>query len=194
MSNIRGLRPSPALVVAIVALCVAFTGTATAALVMTGKDIKDRTVTGKDIKNRTLGTKKLTKRAVASLTGQRGPAGPGPAGPVGAHGPQGPQGPQGPEGPKGPKGDKGDPGDANVTVRVGSVGSFVGPGGISVAYATCQSGARLVSGGATTEVAGGGKPTLVGMGPSGPSWQVAFRNDGASGSVGAQAKALCASP
>lgn len=38
-----------------------------------GQDIKDRAVTGKDIKKRTLGTKKLTKSAVASLTGERGP-------------------------------------------------------------------------------------------------------------------------
>ena len=67
MSSIKKIRPSPALLVAIVALSVAFSGTATAALVMTGKNIKDGTITGKDVKNRTLGTNKLSKRAVSSL-------------------------------------------------------------------------------------------------------------------------------
>jgi hypothetical protein len=93
MRSILKRRPSPALVVAIVSLLVALSGTASAALVMTGKQIKDGTVTGKDVKNRTLGTKKLTKKAVTSLKGQRGPA--GPQGPAGQQGPKGDPGPQG---------------------------------------------------------------------------------------------------
>jgi hypothetical protein len=91
MSSIMKRRPSPALVVAIVALFVAFSGTATAALVMTGKNIKDGTITGKDVKNRTLGAKKLSKKTVRSLKGQRGPA--GPQGVAGLQGPAGPAGP-----------------------------------------------------------------------------------------------------
>jgi hypothetical protein len=88
--------------VALVALFVAFSGTATAALVMTGKNIKDGTITGQDVKNRTLGTKKLSKKAVTSLRGQRGVTGPqGPAGPQGAAGPQGSNGDPGPKGPPG---------------------------------------------------------------------------------------------
>jgi len=87
-------RPSAALVVALVALFVALSGTATAALVMTGKNIKDGTVTGKDLKNRTLGAKKLSRKAIASLQGQAGPAGPqGPQGVPGAEGAAGPAGP-----------------------------------------------------------------------------------------------------
>jgi hypothetical protein len=96
MRGIVKRRPSPALVVAIVALFVAFSGTATAALVMTGKQIKDGTITGKDLKHRTLGTNKLSKKAVSSLKGQ-----PGPAGPQGAAGPQGPKGDPGSQGPPG---------------------------------------------------------------------------------------------
>jgi hypothetical protein len=100
MSSIMKGRPSPALVVAIVALFVAFSGTATAALVMTGKNIKNGTITGKDVKNRTLDTKKLSIKAVTSLSGQHGPAGPqGPKGDTGATGPRGQKGDTGPRGP-----------------------------------------------------------------------------------------------
>jgi Collagen triple helix repeat (20 copies) len=108
MRGIVKRRPSPALVVAIIALFVAFSGTATAALVMTGKQIKDGTITSKDLRNGTLGTNKLSKRAVSSLKGQRGPAGP-----AGPQGPTGQQGPQGPQGPAGPSGDTGEIGPSN---------------------------------------------------------------------------------
>jgi len=84
MSKIMKRRPSPAIVVAIVALFVAFSGTATAALVTTGKDIKNGTITGKDVKNRTLGTRELSKKAISSLKRQAQPnAGQGQAGPAG---------------------------------------------------------------------------------------------------------------
>jgi hypothetical protein len=46
MRSIIRRWPSPGLVVAIVALFVAFGSTATAALVMTGASIKDGTITG----------------------------------------------------------------------------------------------------------------------------------------------------
>src|SRR5262245_47909075 len=63
MRRIIHRRPTPALVVALVALMLALSGSATAALVMTGSSIKDGTITGKDLANRTLGSKKLSKRA-----------------------------------------------------------------------------------------------------------------------------------
>jgi hypothetical protein len=97
MSSIIRRWPSPGLVVAIVALFVAFSGTATAALVMTSANIKNGTITGRDLKDRTLGTNKLSEKAVSSLKGQRGPAGPaGPAGPKGDKGDTGAQGTPGP--------------------------------------------------------------------------------------------------
>ena len=87
-------RPSAALVVAIVALSVALSGTATAALVMTGNNIRNGTITGKDLDDRTLAKKKLTKQAIRSLKGQTGPVGPqGSQGVQGAPGPAGPVGP-----------------------------------------------------------------------------------------------------
>jgi hypothetical protein len=120
MSSIMKRRPSPALVAAIVALFVAFNGTATAALVLTGKNIKDGTITAKDVKNRTLGTNKLNDKAISSLKGRPGSAGPqGPAGPQGAPGPQGPTGDPGAQG---PKGDPGPQGPSGVVMGANGVG------------------------------------------------------------------------
>jgi hypothetical protein len=148
MRSIVKRRPSPALVVALVALFVAFSGTATAALVMTGKNIKDGTITGKDVQNRTLGTNKLSKKAVASLIGQRGPAGPaGPQGPKGEAGVQGVQGPKGDTGPAGPQGPKGDTGVAHITTRIAGI-NLDGPMGESKGGAAmCQAGESVVGGG-----------------------------------------------
>jgi hypothetical protein len=50
----RRFLPSPAMVVAVVALVVSLTGSAYAAFVITGKNIKNGTVTGRDIRNRSL--------------------------------------------------------------------------------------------------------------------------------------------
>jgi hypothetical protein len=87
-------RPSPGTVIACVALFVACTGSATAATLITGGQIKNNSVTTKDVKNKSL-------RAGDFRPGDllRGPAGaPGAAGPQGVQGPPGQQGPQGPQG------------------------------------------------------------------------------------------------
>jgi Collagen triple helix repeat (20 copies) len=144
MRSILKRRPSPALVVAIVSVLVALSGTASAALVMTGKQIKDGTVTGKDVKNRSLGTKKLSNKALASLQGQRGPA--GPQGPKGEPGVQGLQGPKGDTGPAGPKGDTG---LAQVTTRTAGI-AFTANGSMGEykdGAAMCQAGETVVAGG-----------------------------------------------
>ena len=74
------------MIVAMLALFVALTGTAVAAtsgLIITGKQIRNSSITGLDVKNKSL-TPKDFKGSV------RGPA--GPQGPAGRQGPQGPQG------------------------------------------------------------------------------------------------------
>jgi Collagen triple helix repeat (20 copies) len=150
MRGIVKRAPSPAMVVAIVALLAALSGSATAAFVMTGKQIKDGTVTGKDVKNRTLGTKKLSKKAVSSLKGQRGPAGPqGPQGPAGPQGAAGPQGPTGDTGAAGPLGPKGDTGVAQITTRTAGIAFTVngGTGEHKEQAAMCQAGETVVGGG-----------------------------------------------
>ena len=50
----RRFLPSPAMVVAVVALIVSLSGSAYAAFVITGKNIKNGTVTGRDIRNHSL--------------------------------------------------------------------------------------------------------------------------------------------
>lgn len=69
------------------------TGTATAAKMVTGKEIANGTVTGADVKKGTLKVKHLTAGAQDSLKGAMGAMGPaGPAGPAGAAGPAGKDG------------------------------------------------------------------------------------------------------
>jgi len=113
-SILRRLSRRHGTAVAYLALFAALGGSAYAAVIVTGKNIKDGTVTGRDVKNRSLGTSELSPTALSSLAGGRGPAGPqgpqgdrgerGPAGPTGDTGSPGPQGPQGPAGPRGPSG------------------------------------------------------------------------------------------
>src|SRR3954452_25284200 len=84
---IRTITPSGSMVVAVVALLVALSGSAVAASLITGKQIKDGTIQTKD----------LAKTARASLKGKAGPAGPaGLAGPIGPAGPKGDTGAAGP--------------------------------------------------------------------------------------------------
>ena len=71
-------------------------GSATAAKMITGKDIADRTVKGVDIAKGTLKATHLTDGAKAELAGPTGPQGlAGPAGPAGPEGPAGPAGQDG---------------------------------------------------------------------------------------------------
>src|SRR3954452_12404146 len=78
-------------VAATLAVFLALTGGATAAALITGKDVKDGSLTGADVKNHSLLRKDFK-------SGQL---------PAGARGPQGVAGPTGPIGPQGPKGDSG---------------------------------------------------------------------------------------
>jgi hypothetical protein len=61
-------RPSPAMVVALLALFVALDGPATAARLIDGKSIRRNSITTGQIRNRTLGTQDLSAKAVKSLT------------------------------------------------------------------------------------------------------------------------------
>jgi len=102
-------RPSPSMIVSVVALIVALGGTSYAALslpknsvgtkqlkknAVTGAKVKNSSLTGSDIKNHSLTGSDLAKGAI----------------------PAGPQGPAGPAGPKGDTGAKGDTGDTPTKV------------------------------------------------------------------------------
>ena len=93
----RRLRVSPALIVAMLALFVALTGTAVSASgLITGKQIKNSSITGLDVKNKSL-TPKDFKGSV--------------------------RGPRGLTGPKGDKGDKGDTGAPGAPGAAGAAGT-----------------------------------------------------------------------
>jgi hypothetical protein len=61
---LRRLVPSPSMFVALVALFVALGGTAAAAIVITGHNIKNGTVTGGDIKNNSLASKDIKHNSI----------------------------------------------------------------------------------------------------------------------------------
>jgi hypothetical protein len=102
-------RPSPALIVAVVALVAALTGTATAASVLITKSsqIKNGVITGKKLKKGTITADRLARNV--SVRGAQGPQGA-----AGAQGVPGVQGPKGDTGALGPKGDAGAPGTARA--------------------------------------------------------------------------------
>lgn len=83
-------------------LVFALAGTAGAARLITGKQVKNNSLTGKDIKNRSLKAADLSAKAKAALQGD-----PGPKGDAGA---------------AGAKGDKGDTGAAGPTAPAGFLG------------------------------------------------------------------------
>jgi hypothetical protein len=67
MSHRLRRRPSPAMVVALLALFVALDGPATAARLIDGKSIRQNSITSSRIRNRTLGTQDLSRRALTTL-------------------------------------------------------------------------------------------------------------------------------
>ena len=119
-------RPSPAMVVACLALLVALGGTGMAAATQLARNsvgtpqLKDGAVSNAKIKNNAVNSAKVAARSLL-----RSDFAPGqlPAGPVGPQGPAGPAGPAGAAGPAGPAGVIG-----AITVRTQSV-SIVGTAG-----------------------------------------------------------------
>ena len=111
MSRLLHRRPSPALVVATIALVVACAGTATAAgvLIKRSSQVARGAINSGDLANdRAVNLQDLTPAARLALledTGATGPQGErGPQGPAGARGEQGPRGEDGPRGPAGADG------------------------------------------------------------------------------------------
>jgi hypothetical protein len=102
-------RPSPALVLAFVALFVALGGTGYAALTLPknsvgSKQIKRGAVKTLEIANNAVTGAKVRQRSLTASDFQASSLPTGPRGPAGATGPTGPAGPIGPGGPAGPAG------------------------------------------------------------------------------------------
>lgn len=146
------IRPT-SMLVALFAVVLACAGTATAAKLLTGKDIKNSSLTGadvknssltgKDIKNGSLGAAELSPAAITALKGAAGPS--GATGATGAKGDKGDTGDKGDKGDTGAKGDKGDTGAK-------------GDRGPSTAYGAHVPGSVAVAGEAADEVIGGSVP------------------------------------
>ena len=109
-------------VMASIAVFLALGGTATAALVITSKNVKNNSLTSADIKNRSLLSQDFKPgQLVAGAPGPQGPQGPkGDAGAPGAKGDAGAPGAKGDPCPstdpacRGPQGEQGDPGPSNL--------------------------------------------------------------------------------
>lgn len=86
----KARRPSPAMVVALIALFVSIGGTSYATLTITGRNVKNGSLTGLDIKNNSLTTSDVKNLSLLARDFKPGqlPAGPrgitGPAGQAGA--------------------------------------------------------------------------------------------------------------
>ena len=175
-------RPSSGLVVGIIALIVAASGSAVAASLITSAQIKDGTIQLRDI----------NKKARTALKGQTGPAGA-----IGATGLQGKPGAAGANGAQGNPGAAGANGATNVVVRQGTLIS-VANGATGLVTASCNAGERATGGG--NSISGGAgwqviesfpTPGTAGSTPTG--WRVdATNNTGATNNL--VAIVVCASP
>jgi hypothetical protein len=135
-------RPSPAFVLALIALIVALSGTGYAATKITSKDVKNNSLTGADIKNNslrgadirngTVGPADLQRRLRNQLRVGGASGAPGPQGAPGAPGATGPQGPAGPQGPQGPAGLSGALSVVEGPSKDVAAGMTIGPYGCAV--------------------------------------------------------------
>ena len=167
MRSLTSRRPSPALVVSIVALSVALGGTSYAAVVLPAnsvgaRQLKRDAVTAAKVKDGSLlradfGAGQIPAGATGPAgaagakgdTGAAGATGPkGDAGAAGATGPKGDAGAAGAPGLKGDKGDKGDPGTSgnNVVVRE-SASTPVAVSAIVSVTVLCLASERATGGG-----------------------------------------------
>jgi hypothetical protein len=109
---------TPSMVVALVALLVSLSGSAVAAGLITGKQIKDGSI----------GTRDISKNARASFKGPAGPAGAqGAKGDPGQQGEKGAKGDAGLNGTNGTNGADGAPGTARAYARVSAAGVLIAP-------------------------------------------------------------------
>jgi hypothetical protein len=158
-------RPSPAMIVACIALLVALSGTGIAAATQVARNsvgtpqLRDGAVTNPKIRNNAVNSAKVAARSLL-----RSDFAPGqlPAGPTGPQGPAGPAGPAGAAGAAGPAGVIG-----AITVRTSSA---LVPGGIAEnsAYnsvrvtSLCSGNERAISGGTSWSDDAAGRELVTG--------------------------------
>jgi hypothetical protein len=159
--------------IAVVAVLLIGTGTAGAARLLTGKDIKNNSLTGLDIKNGSVGPSDMSDAAMSVLMGDSGPAGA-----AGAAGPPGPTG------------------VANITGVSAREVLCSGETNCSIAIvrAMCPPGTRPVSGGGASVSRGGMWITSAVTDSSGATgWATGGDNYGSAAEGYVEAYAYCSS-
>ncbi|GAA2115748.1 hypothetical protein [Nocardioides bigeumensis] len=139
------------------AMLVSSAATATAAALITGKDVKDGSLTGKDVRDGRLSGADVKDESLTPSDVAGGALGPtGPAGPAGARGPTGPAGPAGLTGPKGNTGPQGFTGPPGTTGASGLeyvvVGQSIGAVSTEFWQADCPAGKEALGGGVSSSV------------------------------------------
>ena len=202
----RWPHPSPALVVASIALAVSIGGTSYAVtalpLASVGTaELKDGSVTSGKIKDGSLSAEDFAfdelpvgETGLPGADGAAGPQGPpgpaGPAGPAGARGAQGPSGPQGPEGP---------PGQGGATVTsVRSASGTIASGETQSLVALCDEGEHATGGSVTVTAGSVAAFVLQGQGPQpdtdgvSPNSWAASASNGDKKSISWAVRVICA--
>jgi len=189
-------RPSPAMMVAVLALFVALTGSGTAAtLIATHRDAGSTRATYRVAMTKALhGTQALpqARAAIQRVLAHAAKATPGPRGPRGFRGPRGRTGPQGPRGPAGPAGPTG---IATITAVDGPTVAQCASGGgacqVAQSDAVCPAGLRVVGGGFASATID--NITLFAASTSSTTYSVVAENLYTAGNS-IKAQALCAGP
>jgi hypothetical protein len=133
-------RPSPAMVVACLALIVALGGTSVAAVTALPRNsvgtpqLRAQAVTGAKVKNATLATADVKDGTLTAADFLAGQVPSGPTGPQGTTGPQGATGPQGSPGPQGEPGPKCDPGSPGVVSGTSAIFGGATPSGTTAFF------------------------------------------------------------
>jgi hypothetical protein len=135
-------------VTSLLALVVALSGTATAAVLITGRDVKDGSLTGRDIHNGSIGGVDVRDRSLLATDFKLGQL------PAGPRGPSGPKGDNGLPGPQGNAGSPGAAGATNVVIRIGAASAAPNGTGAYFSSAACLPGERATGGGYTLTGAG----------------------------------------
>jgi hypothetical protein len=166
----RWRPPSPALLVACVALVVALGGVSYAAAVLPNNSVgtaqlKKNAVTGPKLKTNAVTGAKVKDGTMMAADFKAGQL------------PAGPQGPKGDPGSQGPKGDQGDPGTPGISgyQLVSGADVTVPAGQFGLAYVDCPAGKKVIGGGGGSE----GNAPITLLGPYvNHQWAVGVRNDG----------------
>ena len=198
----RRFRPSKlvAIVVALLALTVAISSTATAAFMVGSNQIKNNAVKAKHIKKSAVKPRHIKKNAVRPRHIKKNAIKPGHLSPgaladlKGEKGEQGEKGDRGPtgfglRGPQGEKGEKGDPGLSNRTLEKHRF--TIAAGDTEVVAATCPVGSVALGGGFWAQ---NFDLDVISNQPSTSSprrWNVAAKNTGSTNAI-LEAHAVCA--